>query len=108
MVSEDCHASWVKKQALLTPGVSAAGMVQRELCQQQEHDACVRRQSSAQGHLCKGNLCHTVFLFHLFVFLFVPKLISLCSKSQSAMNSQVKFLTLQLCPKISELQHSVG
>ena len=69
MVSKDCHASWVKKRPRLTPGVSAAGMVQRELCQQQEHDACVRRQSSAQGHLFKGNLLpYCISLFHLFVF----------------------------------------
>lgn len=49
----------------LTPDASPAGMVQGELCQRQEHDARVRRESSAQGHLCEGNLlscCVSLFL----------------------------------------------
>lgn len=72
MASEGSCASWVKEQSLLTRDASAAGMVQGELCQWQEHDACVRRESSAQGHLCKGNLLYCISLF----LLFVPKLIS--------------------------------
>lgn len=69
MVSKGCHVPEVKKYSLLTPDVSGAGMVQRELYQWQEHEADGRSQSSAQGHLCKGNFFpYSISLFHLLVF----------------------------------------
>lgn len=83
VVFKGCHAPGVKKYPLLTPGVSAAGMVQRELYQWQEHEADGRSQSSAQGHLCKGNLLpYSISLFCLLVFSCLPLTDLLCTKSQ--------------------------
>lgn len=119
MVSRGCHAPGVKKYPLPTPGVSAAGMVQRELYQRQEHEADGRSQSSAQGHLCEGNLLpYSISLFHLLVFSCLSQNWCYCAPSprsekmwgcfQSPINSWVKFLTVQLRPKILKLQGLVG
>lgn len=94
VVSKGCRAPEVKKYPLLTPGVSAAGMVQRELYQWQEHEADGRSQSSAQGHLCKGNLLPYFSVSPVGIFLFVRKLMLLCTKSQRVRKWGIVFSVL--------------